>query len=117
MNSHIIGVVPATLATLAVVVLAWRTPALHQNLRFLAKITAWLLVCQVALGVATFRLHLQVEPLTVAHQAIGAALLGTLVAFTVLAWRDRDQGSQPSASKIDDSEELPKETNLNPSTL
>lgn len=117
MNSHIIGVVPATLATLAVVVLAWRTPALHQNLRFLANTTAWLLVCQVALGVATFRLHLQVEPLTVAHQAIGAALLGTLVAFTVLAWRDRDQGSQPSASKIDDSEELPKETNLNPSTL
>ncbi|HBY75878.1 MAG TPA: heme A synthase, partial [Cyanobacteria bacterium UBA11148] len=25
----------------------------------------------------------------VAHQAVGAALLGVLVAFTVLGWRDR----------------------------
>jgi heme a synthase len=31
---------------------------------------------------------LQVEPLTVSHQAIGATLLGVLVAFTVLALRD-----------------------------
>jgi cytochrome c oxidase assembly protein subunit 15 len=38
---------------------------------------------------ATFRLHLQVEPLTVAHQAVGAALLGTLLAFSILSWRDR----------------------------
>jgi len=38
---------------------------------------------------ATFRLHLQVEPLTVTHQAVGATLLGTLVVFTVLALRDR----------------------------
>jgi cytochrome c oxidase assembly protein subunit 15 len=45
-------------------------------------------VLQILLGVATFKLRLQVEPLTVSHQAIGAALLGTLVAFTVLAWRD-----------------------------
>ncbi|MBW4648620.1 MAG: heme A synthase [Kastovskya adunca ATA6-11-RM4] len=89
MNSHIIGVVPATLATLAVVVMAWRTPALHPVLRKLANAAGGLLVAQVLLGVATFRLHLQVEILTVAHQAVGAALLGTLVAFTVLALRDR----------------------------
>jgi cytochrome c oxidase assembly protein subunit 15 len=48
-----------------------------------------LLVLQILFGVATFRLHLQVEPLTVTHQAVGAALLGVLVAFTVLAMRDR----------------------------
>ncbi|MDE5110263.1 MAG: heme A synthase, partial [Trichodesmium sp. St7_bin2_1] len=35
------------------------------------------------------RLRLQIELLTVSHQAVGAALLGTLVAFTVIALRDR----------------------------
>jgi cytochrome c oxidase assembly protein subunit 15 len=89
MNSHIAGVVPATAATVAVGVMAWRTPALHPTLRQLANLAAGLVVLQIILGVATFWLHLQVEPLTVAHQAIGAALLGTLVAFTVLALRDR----------------------------
>lgn len=91
MNSHIAGVVPATLATLCVVWMAWRTAALHPTLRQLAKWAGGLLVWQIVLGVATFRLHLQVEPLTVAHQATGAALLGVLVAFAVLAWRDRSQ--------------------------
>lgn len=89
MNSHIIGVFPATLATLTVVLLAWRTPALHPLLRKLANLACWLVVLQILLGVATFWLHLQVEPLTVAHEVVGAALLGTLVAFTVLALRDR----------------------------
>ncbi|MDP5017360.1 MAG: heme A synthase, partial [Dolichospermum sp.] len=46
------------------------------------------LISQLLWGVATFRLHLQVEPLTVSHQAIGATLLGTLVVFTVLSLRD-----------------------------
>ena len=90
MYSHIGGVVPPTLATLALVLLSWRTPALHPALRQLANMAGGLLVLQILLGVATLRLHLQVEPLTVAHQSIGAALLGVLVAFTVLAWRDRD---------------------------
>jgi len=89
MNSHIAGVVPATLATLVVVIMAWRTPALHPSLRFLANLAGGLVVLQIILGVATFWLHLQVEILTVSHQAVGAALLGTLVAFTVLALRDR----------------------------
>lgn len=88
MNSHIAGVVPPTLATLAVLIMTWRTPAVHPTLRLLANTAAGLLVCQIALGVATFHLHLQVEPLTVAHQAVGATLLGSLVAFAVLAWRD-----------------------------
>lgn len=88
MNSHIAGVVPATLGTLTLVILAWRTPALHPTLRRLANTAASLVVLQILLGVATFKLRLQLEPLTVAHQAIGASLLGTLVAFTVLSWRD-----------------------------
>lgn len=93
MYSHIAGVAPPTLATLAVVLLSWRTPALHPALRQLANLAGALLVLQILLGVATFRLHLQVEPLTVAHQAVGAALLGALVTFTVLALRDQAQGN------------------------
>ncbi|MBW4589291.1 heme A synthase [Aetokthonos hydrillicola Thurmond2011] len=88
MYSHIFGVVPPTVATLAVVIVAWRTPALHPALRHLANIAGGLLVLQIVLGVATFWLHLQVEPLTVSHQAVGASLLGALVGFTVLALRD-----------------------------
>ncbi len=93
MYSHIVGVAPPTLATLAVVFLSWRKPALHPALRQLASLAGGLLVLQIVLGVATFRLHLQVEPLTVAHQAVGAALLGSLVTFTVLALRDQAQGN------------------------
>jgi len=88
MNSHLAGVVPATIATLTLIVLSWRTPALHPSLRRWANLAGLCLLLQIALGVATFRLHLQVEPLTVAHQAVGASLLGTLLVFTVLAFRD-----------------------------
>lgn len=88
MYSHIFGLVPPTVATLAVVWLSWRTPALHPALRRLAQMAGGLLILQILLGVATFRLHLQVEPLTVTHQAIGATLLGTLVVFSVLSLRD-----------------------------
>jgi cytochrome c oxidase assembly protein subunit 15 len=96
MYSHIGGVVPPTLATLAVVFLSWRTPALHPALRQLANMAGGLLGLQVLVGVATFRLRLQVEPLSVAHQAVGAALLASLVAFTVLALRDRTNASSGS---------------------
>ena len=89
MYSHIGGVIPPTVVTLAVVIVSWRTSALHPALRRLANMAGGLLILQILLGVATFRLHLQVEPLTVSHQAVGAALLGTLVVFTVLALRDR----------------------------
>ncbi|HEY9846545.1 MAG TPA: heme A synthase, partial [Candidatus Caenarcaniphilales bacterium] len=89
MNSHVIGVLPATLATLVLIFLAWRTPALHPTLRRLVNLAGSLLVLQILLGITTFRLHLQVALITVAHQAVGAGLLGTLVAFSVLALRDR----------------------------
>ena len=98
MNSHIIGVFPATIATLAVVILAQRTPALHPMLRHLSRLTGVLLIAQIVLGIATFRLHLQVEILTVSHQTVGAALLGSLVAFTVLG--RRDSASENSTSVL-----------------
>ena len=104
MNSHIVGVVPATLATVLLVVVAWRTPALHPTLRKLANGAAGLVLLQILLGVATFKLRLQVEPLTVAHQAIGAALLGSLVGFTALAFRDVVTAVRPAAaSELSDS--------------
>lgn len=89
MNSHLVGIIPASLATVATVVLVWQTPAINPDLRRLASVAGALLLLQLGLGLATFRLHLQVEPLTVGHQAVGAALLGSLVCLTVLAWRDR----------------------------
>ncbi len=98
MNTHIFGVVPPTVAVIALVWLVWRTPALSSALRGLANTAGALVVLQIALGVATFKLRLQVEPLTVCHQAIGATLLGTLVCFTVLAWRDARAGSLSTGS-------------------
>ena len=100
MYSHIFGVVPPTIATLAVVLISWRTPALHPALRKLANIAGGLLILQLLLGVATFRLHLQVEPLTVSHQAIGATLLGALVVFTVLSVRDSLTNREVQASSV-----------------
>jgi heme a synthase len=95
MNSHLWGVIPASLATLSVVFAAWRTPGLHPLLRRLSTLVGWLLVGQIALGYATFKLHLQVESLTVAHHTLGASLVGTLVVFTVLVWRDRASSPHP----------------------
>lgn len=89
MNSHIAGVVPTTLMTASLIWLAWRTPALNFWLRQLTKAIAVLLALQIGLGISTFWFRLQVEPLTVAHHTIGVTLLGTLVAFTVFAIKDR----------------------------
>ncbi|NJM89360.1 MAG: heme A synthase [Hydrococcus sp. RU_2_2] len=89
MNSHLLGVIPATLGALTVVGIAWRTPALAPILRRLASVVGSLVLLQILLGIATLRLHLQVEPLTVAHHTVGAALLATLVALTVFTLRDR----------------------------
>ncbi len=97
MNSHLLGIIPATLLTLAIPLLAWRTPALHPALRRLANWSAALVAGQILLGFATFHFHLQVEPLPVSHQALGAALLGVAIAFTTLAWRDRTAGPASEA--------------------
>ncbi|MGD1898426.1 MAG: heme A synthase [Phormidesmis sp.] len=88
MNTHIGGVVPPTVAVALLVFSVWRTPALNKHLRVLANSAGLLVLLQIALGVATLKLRLQVETLTVCHQTIGAALLGCLLSFTVLALRD-----------------------------
>ncbi|MBW4551251.1 MAG: heme A synthase [Aphanocapsa sp. GSE-SYN-MK-11-07L] len=95
MHSHLAGVVPASLSILLLFYLSWRQPALHPLLRGLNWSALSLLGLQISLGVTTFKLHLQLAWVTVAHQAVGAALLGTLVAFSVIALRDRQQTHQP----------------------
>jgi cytochrome c oxidase assembly protein subunit 15 len=87
MNSHIVGVIPATLSTIGLVIPLWLDRSLPANWRYLAMTITGLLGLQILLGIATFQLHLQVEPLTVTHQAVGAALLGTVVGLSTLLWR------------------------------
>lgn len=87
LNAHLIGVIPATITTVAVVVTVWLTKAIAPILRLVGSIAGLFVIAQVAIGYATYKLHLQVEPLTISHQAIGSALLGTLVCFAVLAFR------------------------------
>jgi heme a synthase len=94
MNNHIIGVIPTTLSCIVAIVAIWRNPNSPRSSRNLAAIVAGLLIAQILLGTATFKLHLQVEILTVAHQSIGAMLLGTLVILTTCLWRLNQQ--QPS---------------------
>ncbi len=91
MNSHLVGVIPATVSAIVVIVLALRTPALPSFLRRVMYGSSVCLGLQLLLGYATFRLHLQVEPLTVAHQFIGATLLGTIVFFTASTYRLADR--------------------------
>ncbi|NJN75090.1 MAG: heme A synthase [Synechococcaceae cyanobacterium RL_1_2] len=93
MNSHLIGVVPSTIATFITVVAALRTPALHPHLRKISQGIGLLLGAQLALGLMTFRLHLQVEPLTVIHHAVGALLFACLLAFSTIALRDQKLAS------------------------
>ncbi len=100
MNSHIIGVVPPTLAIALLCWRVYRTPNLTRNLRTLSIVAGSLVILQILLGIATFSLHLQVEPLTVTHQAVGATLLGVLVAFTVLAFRESPSNKQYQKTAI-----------------
>lgn len=87
MHGHLWGIIPTVGLTLATIITAWRTPALHPWCRRLMKVAAVLLGMQLLVGYGTFRLHLQVEPLTVLHQVIAAALLGILTVFAILIQR------------------------------
>jgi len=91
MNSHIMGVVPSTLSILILLVVTWRNPPLNQLIKKLVNTAGLLVLAQIILGIATFKLRLQVEPLTVTHHSVGVALFSTLVALTVFSWRDRQQ--------------------------
>ncbi len=85
MAAHLIGIAPATLVVLTTAGIAVATSTgLYRRLGLAA---AGLLVVQLAVGYATFRLRLAVEPLTVTHQVVGALLLGCLVVMTLVAWR------------------------------
>ncbi|WP_310428570.1 heme A synthase [Chamaesiphon sp. VAR_48_metabat_135_sub] len=90
MNNHLFGVIPATLSCIAVIIAIWRNPNSPKYCGNLAASVGGLLIAQILLGTATFRLHFQVETLTVAHQSIGAMLLGTLVILTALLWRQNN---------------------------
>ena len=82
----------------------WRNPNSPALARKLGLMVGGLLIAQILLGTATFKLHLQVETLTVAHQSIGAMLLGTLVVLTSLLWRSRSVSEGESNSlKLADS--------------
>ncbi|MBD2100115.1 heme A synthase [Leptolyngbya sp. FACHB-261] len=98
MNNHLLGIVPAVVAILAVVVVAWRTSNLSPGLRRVAFVSGSLLLLQLGLGLATFRLQLQVQPLTVAHLVTGVTMFGSLVVLTTLAWKQRVQLQQAQAS-------------------
>ena len=87
MNSHIIGVIPTTLGVLSLVFMVWRNQNIHSSLKKLVWLAGGIIMCQVFLGIATFYLRLQVEPLTITHHTIGVILFGTLVALTTLAIR------------------------------
>ncbi len=87
MNSHLLGVIPATLSAIGVITVALRTKPLPRILRYVVYGTGLCLVLQLLLGYATFRLHLQVEILTILHQFIGAMLLGSVVFFTAATYR------------------------------
>ena len=100
MNNHLWGVLPASLSVLALVGLTWRTPQLQSGIRRLSIGIGGLLGTQALIGFLTLRLRLQVPWLTVSHQAVGATLLGTLVVFSVLAWRDRHQARPSSIQAV-----------------
>ncbi|MEM9271826.1 MAG: heme A synthase [Cyanobacteria bacterium P01_F01_bin.143] len=100
MNSHIIGVVPPTLAIAFLGWRVYRTPNLTKNLKTLSWFALGLVILQILLGIATFSLHLQVEPLTVTHQAVGATLLGVLVAFSVIALRSTQSNKEYQKTTI-----------------
>lgn len=84
MNSHLLGVIPATVVILTLVMWSRKQKEpLDGILLCLIQMSGLLLILQIGLGIATFKLHLEVEILTIAHQTTGAALFGTLLCTTV----------------------------------
>ena len=89
MNSHIIGVFPATITTIVLLVMTWRSGDITPQLKTIAKYIALILVGQISLGIATFYLHLQVEPLTIAHHTMGAGLFASLIYFSIISYKSK----------------------------
>lgn len=82
LSSHLIGIVPTTIAILGTIFYLWRINGDNSTIGKLKYAIPALLICQIAIGFATYKMHLQVEILTVCHQAVGALLLGSLVVCT-----------------------------------
>ena len=106
LSRHYWGVLPATISVLLLIGLAWKTPALHPWLRRATFASGGLLLLQVTLGLSTLKFHLQLVALTVAHQMVGATLLGVCLFFTLIAWRDRSMQNSLS------NQENPVDSNL-----
>ncbi|MEB3266576.1 MAG: COX15/CtaA family protein [Cyanobacteriota bacterium] len=86
--AHRLGAWPVLLSLPVLTGLSWILPAVGRPLRDLLLGATALVVLQVALGVATLRLQLQVPAITVAHQLLAAllvALLGGVLGRSVLA--------------------------------
>jgi len=83
--AHFWGIGPAALTAAIAAGMAWRSGvSLWQRL---GLALALLLTAQIGLGYLTYRWQLQVPAVTVAHQAIGALLLGTAAAIALLSRR------------------------------
>ncbi len=90
MNNHLFGVIPVCISVLGVGLWSWRSQTIDFAGKKFGLIAVGLLLVQVAIGFATYKLRLQVEPLTVAHQSVGALLLGSMIVITVLGFRSQD---------------------------
>jgi len=83
--AHFWGIGAAALTGAIAAGVAWRSGVpLWQRL---GLALALLLTAQIGLGYLTYKLQLQVPAVTVAHQAIGALLLGTAAAIALLSRR------------------------------
>lgn len=82
MNNHLWGIAPVCGTVLITGI--W---AVRQGIGYWGIAALGLLCLQVAIGYTTYRLHLQVAMLTVAHQSVGAMLLATLIGITVLGFQ------------------------------
>ena len=109
LTRHYWGVAPTTISVLLLMALSFKTPALHPWLRRATLAGGGLLLLQVALGLSTLKFHLQLAALTVAHQMVGAALLGVCLFFTLIALRDRSfqKNVQNSTARLSNAIEMP----------
>ncbi|MFQ3680448.1 MAG: COX15/CtaA family protein [Pseudanabaenaceae cyanobacterium] len=83
--AHFWGIGPAAVTAAIAAGMAWRSGVpLWQRL---GLALALLVVGQIGLGYLTYKLQLQVPAVTVAHQAIGALLLGTATTVALLSRR------------------------------
>jgi cytochrome c oxidase assembly protein subunit 15 len=100
MNNHLFGVIPVCTLVLAVGIWCWYSKSLDSLSKKLGLVGVGFLGLQVAIGFATYRMHLQIEPLTVAHQSVGALLLGSMIVLTVLGFRSHNCSSLVAPIKL-----------------